>query len=222
VTAMRTRRGFDENKIRNVEEPRRQRNVVDLTIRFSTCQRVVRAGQPLEVEIAMRLAATLKQAEPRLLRVAGRLCASSADARDLVQDTFERAMRLGIPADVRNPCAWLTTTMHHLFIDRCRVQARQPAQELLREDHESMMPPDRVEDEPPWTKLTLEDVQSALPELEPIYRDVYVMHTFEGRSYEAIAKRLQIDRVTVGTRLTRARKRLREVLSKRLGPEPRS
>ena len=46
------------------------------------------------------------------------------------------------------------------------------------------------------------------------------MYTFERRSYEAIAARLGVDRVTVGTRLSRARKRLREVLSNRRETKP--
>jgi RNA polymerase sigma-70 factor (ECF subfamily) len=169
----------------------------------------------------MSLAATWKHAEPRLLKVAERLCTGSADARDLVQDTFERAMRQGIPPDLRNPCAWLTTIMHHLFIDRCRAVARQPVHEPLQDAHDHLMPPRVVDDEPAWNRLTLADVRAALPKLETKYREVYEMHTFEGRSYEDISTVLKIDRVTVGTRLTRARKKLREVLSVGLNGENR-
>jgi RNA polymerase sigma-70 factor (ECF subfamily) len=190
-----------------------------LTIGFPACQRVVRAGAPLEVEVAMSLAATWKHAEPRLLKVAERLCASPADARDLVQDTFERAMRQGIPSDLRNPCAWFTTIMHHLFIDRCRALARQPMQEPLHEAHDNTIPSRVVDEEPVWNKLTVADVRAALPKIETKYREVYEMHTFEGRSYEDISTVLKIDRVTVGTRLTRARKKLREVLSAGLNGE---
>lgn len=162
----------------------------------------------------MRLAATWKHAEPQLRRLAERLCRSPADAADLVQDTFVRAARTSAPSDVRNPCAWLTTILHNLFIDRCRAEARRPVQEALDDAHEAIADlEDR--DEPPWGELTVEDVRTALSELDPIYRDVYMMHTFEARSYEAIAARLKIDRVTVGTRLSRARKMLREVLSRR-------
>lgn len=168
----------------------------------------------------MRLAATWKHAEPQLRKLAARLCRGKADAADLLQDTFERAAKLGISADVRNPCAWLTTIMHNLFIDRCRSDARKPAQEALCDAHESIMQPGEPEDEPPWAELTIEDVRAALPEIDRIYRDVYVMHSFEGRTYEAIAARLKIDRVTVGTRLSRARRMLREVLSRRRENKP--
>jgi RNA polymerase sigma-70 factor (ECF subfamily) len=167
----------------------------------------------------MRLAATWKHAEPQLRRLAERMCRSRADAADLVQDTFVRAAKVGIPIEVRNPSAWLTTTMHHLFIDRCRAEARKPTQEPLSVVHEGVVQYQR-EPEPAWCELSIDDVHAALPELEPIYREVYAMYTFEHRSYEAIAARLGIDRVTVGTRLSRARRMLREVLSKRRETKP--
>jgi RNA polymerase sigma factor (sigma-70 family) len=65
--------------------------------------------------------------------------------------------------------------------------------------------------------VSLDDVKLALESIDPPYRDVYVMHTFEGQSYEVIAERLKISRVTVGTRLTRTRKQLRKLLVKRFG-----
>jgi RNA polymerase sigma-70 factor (ECF subfamily) len=190
-----------------------------LTVRISTGQRVVRAARPLEREGAMRLAATWKHAEPQLRRLAERLCRSHADAADLVQDTFERAAKVGMPIDVRNPGAWLTTAMHHLFIDRCRAEARRPVQEELTEAHERIVQRE-LEPEPAWCELSTDDVRAALLELEPIFREAYAMYTFERRSYEAIAARLGVDRVTVGTRLSRARKRLREVLSNRRETKP--
>jgi RNA polymerase sigma-70 factor (ECF subfamily) len=167
----------------------------------------------------MRLAATWKHAEPQLRRLAQRLCRSRADAADLVQDTFVRAAKAGIPVEVRNPSAWLTTTMHHLFIDRCRAEARRPVQEAFSVAHEAVVQHER-EPEPAWCELSVDDVRAALPEIDPIFRDVYAMYTFEHRSYEAIASRLGIDRVTVGTRLSRARRALRAVLSNTRGTKP--
>jgi RNA polymerase sigma-70 factor (ECF subfamily) len=63
------------------------------------------------------------------------------------------------------------------------------------------------------------DLRDATDELGPVYREVYVLHTFEHRSYDDIARELGIPRVTVGTRLHRARKKLREVLEARLAQE---
>lgn len=164
----------------------------------------------------------MADAEPVLSRIAERLCASSADARDLVQDTFERVTRQGLPSDVRNPCAWLAKSMHNLFIDRCRTAARRPNHEPLADQHADLTPLEVDPPEPAWTLITVEDVREALAEIDATYSEVYVLHTFEHRSYEQIAERLSIQRVTVGTRLNRARKKLREVLVKRFGLEEAS
>lgn len=168
------------------------------------------------------LEAALVDAEPVLTRIAERLCANAADARDLVQDTFERVTRQGLPSDVRNPCAWLAKSMHNLFIDRCRSAARRPNHEPLAEQHADITQLEADSPEPAWTMITVEDVREALTELDAAYREVYVLYTFERRSYEQIAERLSIQRVTVGTRLNRARKKLREVLVKRFGLEDAS
>lgn len=166
--------------------------------------------------------AAIVDAEPALIRLAERLCGSRADVLDLVQDTFERAMRQGIPAGVRSPRAWLATIMHNLFVDRCRAAARRPSHEELDEEHGGIVPLEAHPPEPSWSRITVDDIRVALDELDPAFRDVYVAYTFEHRSYEQIAEQLSIQRITVGTRLTRARKKLREILGKRFGVETAS
>ena len=165
----------------------------------------------------------LVDAEPVLRGVAERLCATAADAEDLVQDTLERAMRQGLPGDVQNPLAWLVTMMRNLFIDRFRAAARIPPHtsldELRDNVHDNVTSLDIDNQEPAWSRATIEDVRAALETVSSMYREVYILHTFERLSYEAIAERLKVSRVTVGTRLTRARLRLRKVLVGQLGPE---
>lgn len=174
----------------------------------------------LPIESSDRLAAALADAEPSLKRLARRLCSGSADAHDLVQDTFERAVRRGIPVKVRSPRAWLATIMHHLFLDRCRAVARRPIPaELGNNVSGDVVQLEPEVEDPAWTQITVEDIRDALDKVEPVYRDVYCMHTFEHLSHGQIAQRLSIPRLTVATRLHRARRRLREVLVKRFGLE---
>jgi len=165
------------------------------------------------------LEAVLLDAEPALRRLAERLCAGHADVHDLMQDTFERATRQGIPDGVRSTRAWLATIMHNLFVDRCRALARRPNHEQLDDDHGDVLPLEAHPPEPAWSRITVEDIRDALDEIEPSFRDVYISYSFEHRSYEQIADQLAIQRVTVGTRLTRARKKLRAILGKRFGVE---
>ena len=195
--------------------------VVSLTVSSSACQPSTGMADSVESVTgqATTLQAVLADAIPILTKLAEKLCDTAADAKVLVQDTAERAMRQGLPADIRNPRAWLTTMMHNLFIDRCRATARAPQHEPLGEVHDNVTPLEVAGLEPPWSRVTLDDVHAALDDIGESYREVYVLHTFEHHSYEQIADHLKISPVTVGTRLTRARKELRKVLVARMGTE---
>jgi RNA polymerase sigma-70 factor (ECF subfamily) len=166
------------------------------------------------------LALALADVAPALRRLAERLCGKSVDAHDLLQDTFERALRQGIPPGARSLLAWLSTIMHNLFIDRHRAAARQPPHEALAAEHGmTELEPDASE--PAWSQISFDDIRDALEAIEPVYRDVYVLHTFEHLSFGQIAKKLSIQPIVVSTRLSRARKKLRAVLVKRFGLEGR-
>jgi RNA polymerase sigma-70 factor (ECF subfamily) len=165
------------------------------------------------------LKAVFGQVQPTLMRMAERMCGNRADAEDVLQETFLRAVRHGIPPEVRNVAAWLTTMLKNAIVDRCRSMKRRPSHEPMTDNHDGLtqLEPDGLE--PAWSNITLDDIRDALDALEPVYREVYRLHTFEDRTYDQIAHQLGIQRVTVGTRLNRARKKLREVLVARFGLE---
>jgi len=170
-----------------------------------------------EVDRGRGLRDALREAEPFLRSLALRMCRNEQDARDLVQDTFEHALRASAaqPANVR---AYLAVILKHLFIDRCRKVARRPSVVSL-EDHDHDLATPELEPMPAWSRASVADVRAALEELDPDFRRVYEMHVFEHRSYDEIARTLGIQRLTVGSRLTRARQRLRAILCRRLGEE---
>ncbi|HEX3764311.1 MAG TPA: RNA polymerase sigma factor [Kofleriaceae bacterium] len=161
------------------------------------------------------LEAVFAEVRPTLLRLAERLCGNLTDAEDVVQETFLRAVH-GLPHDVRNVAAWLTTTLRNVGLDHLRKRKRRPSHEPIT-DHDALTQLEPDVPEPDWDNLTIDDIRDAVEVLEPAYRDVYRLHTFEGLSYKQVAERLGIQRVTVGTRLNRARGKLREVLFARFG-----
>jgi RNA polymerase sigma-70 factor (ECF subfamily) len=165
------------------------------------------------------LEAVFAEVRPALLRMAERICGNRADAEDVLQDTFLRAVRHGIPPDIRNIAAWLTTMLRNAIVDDCRKKKRRPNQEAMTDLHDGVIQLEPDGPEPTWSRITIDDIRDALDALDPVYREVYQLHTFEGRTYEQIARHLGIQRVTVGTRLNRARKKLREVLVARFGLE---
>jgi RNA polymerase sigma-70 factor (ECF subfamily) len=153
---------------------------------------------------------------PVLLRHATRLTRDSADASDLVQDTLERALRRAESfRSGSNLRAWLLTILTHLFIDRCRRCDRDSRLETVDEDQLAAPVSDEVV--PPWADLTQDEVRDALEQLEPVFREPYELHALEHMSYQAVALRLRIPVATVGTRLSRARQRLRALLEAKIG-----
>ena len=160
------------------------------------------------------------QYEALLYSRAIRLLHSPQDAWDLVQDTFERALR-GYPRFQQgsNLRVWLMTIMQHLFIDRCRKQSREPAAEPI--DEEQMATPEPASATGAgWEQITDQQVADALAQLESPFREVYQLRLLDNCSYDEIAERLTIPRATVGTRLMRARKKLRETLLQGLEDPP--
>lgn len=156
---------------------------------------------------------------PVLRAVARNLVRNPAEVEDLVQDVFERALRAVDQIDLgANPRGWMVTILHNLHIDRCRQRARMlphvPCDEVV-----IAMPEDR--DPPVWSAMTTDDIRRAAALLPEELREVYVRFALDGRSYVEIARALGIPKATVGTRLSRARARLKQLLTARLGERGR-
>ena len=161
-----------------------------------------------------RFEAFAAEHEPQLRAVALRLTGNAADAADLVQDCFERAFRNYDKLEPgTNPRAWVVTILHNMFIDRCRRGRREPLRVAV-EDVALAAPEPANDPDPVWATLTAEDLRGALAQLDADFRDVYRMHALENRSYKEIATALGIPSATVGTRLSRARDKLRRLLAR--------
>jgi RNA polymerase sigma-70 factor (ECF subfamily) len=108
--------------------------------------------------------------------------------------------------DGANERAWLSRVMHNLFIDWIRRR------DARREDALTTDVPARArDDEAWWLSLTSEDVMRVLDKLPEEQRSAFRMFAFDGKSYDQIAAALRIAKATVGTRILRARLRIREI-----------
>jgi RNA polymerase sigma-70 factor (ECF subfamily) len=141
---------------------------------------------------------------------------SPVDACDLVQDTLERGLRhfeqFRPGTNIR---VWLFTIMFHIFIDRCR-----------RRSHEQLMEPVSAEEVPApepeeanaWEGINAAQLRRALSQLESPFREIVELHCERRCSYREISERLSIPLGTVGTRLLRARRKLRTLLEQDSAP----
>jgi len=149
--------------------------------------------------------------------LAAKLCRSRFDPDDLVQEVLERAIVHfdTLPPDV-NHRAWMARVMHNLFIDWVRRRQSAPASAAIDDLALAAPPP-----EAPawWESLDAEDVRARLRELPDDQREAFELFAFDGLSYQEIAASLRIPRTTVGTRILRARRRLKELFMKAAGRE---
>jgi RNA polymerase sigma factor (sigma-70 family) len=145
--------------------------------------------------------------EPTLTKVARRLLGNDADARDLVQDTFERAMRAWPHLrEKSHGREWLTRILHSQFLDRARAARRssvEPDESISESDTwEANLPP----------RISEALVRAAVEALAPDLRQVVDLCYLQQKSYREVAEILNLPISTVKTRVRRARLRLRELL----------
>lgn len=151
---------------------------------------------------------------PILHIVARGLCRDATEREELVQDVYEKALRAIKTIDLAaNPRGWMVTILHNLHIDRCRRRARMKPH--IPSDDVPIAAPEVVE-APAWSGLGSEDVRRAVAKLPDELRATYTLFALEGRSYNDVAQTLGIPKATVGTRLSRARARLKEMLTAEL------
>lgn len=151
---------------------------------------------------------------PSLRRRAARMCKGHRDADDIVQDALVRALKrrdaLRAPESARG---WLLSIVSSTFIDQVRRRRARPQEVAM-----AVEPADEAEpaDEPSWSRLSMTDICLAVEQLPDDVRDTFRMFALEGRDYVAIAAIQGVPKATVGTRIHRARRRLRELLQARL------
>ena len=127
--------------------------------------------------------------------------ASPADAEDAVQDVFLKLLTARPQfRDDEHEKAWLIRATLHRACDMARMAERRT---LPLEDAEVL--PGRELPEP-------SPILSAVQALPAKYSAVIHLYYYEGYSIKEISKLLQIPLPTVGTRLSRGRERLRQLL----------
>ncbi len=146
--------------------------------------------------------------QPTLLAVARKLCRSGFDPDDLVQDVLMKTVANfdRLPEGI-NHVAWMTRVMHNLFIDQVRRRAKRETSPIDENVVQAPVPEDRAW----WESLDAEDIRAAMPKLPDELRAAFELFAFEGLSYKEIGVRLGVPVATVGTRVLRARRRLRVV-----------
>jgi len=140
------------------------------------------------------------------------LTRSDADAEDVVQDAYVRALRAF--SSLRNDDArsWLLTIVRNTWYGRF-PRARIVSQTTVYDDATHDRPDTGLDpEELVMQQQAVESVQQAVQELPADFREVIVLRELEGLSYKEIAAVAGIPIGTVMSRLSRARERLLAIL----------
>jgi RNA polymerase sigma-70 factor (ECF subfamily) len=143
------------------------------------------------------------------------LTQDAADADDLVQETYAKALR-GFSSfqPGTNFRAWIYRILRNSFLSsRTGLKTSVP----LDEDAVEIVAADNTTPESLLIEqATREMVQAAIEELPVHFREVLLLCEVEEMSYQEIAETLAVPAGTVMSRLSRARKALRGILQKKL------
>jgi RNA polymerase sigma-70 factor (ECF subfamily) len=143
-------------------------------------------------------------------RFAYRLSGTVADAEDLSQQAFLIAhQKLHQLRDASDGRAWLFTITRNCFWRNCQRKRPVAAADLELDVGDIV----DASDDDTLDPFDSEQLQAALNELPEEFRVVVAMFYFEELSYREIAESLKLPQGTVMSRLSRAKRRLREMLS---------
>jgi len=132
------------------------------------------------------------------------------DAQDVVQEAYIRALKGFHGFRGGNGRAWLLTIVRNAAYTWLNKHASdQKWVPYLEEKHAEIISIDQSANESRMEKRR-EDLHSALERLPPEFRDVIILYEIEGLSYKEMALSLGVPVGTVMSRLSRARRRLRE------------
>ncbi|HCS63518.1 MAG TPA: RNA polymerase subunit sigma-70 [Cellvibrio sp.] len=138
---------------------------------------------------------------PMLRRFAYSLTGSAHDADDLLQNTLERLLSRGVPADVEL-AKWAFRVCRNIWIDEYRARKiRQRNAYSLEEIEEPAVDGEQTI----FDQITLGEVNAAMDKLPDDQRSIMALVALQGMSYKDVAETLGIPAGTVMSRLARAR-----------------
>jgi RNA polymerase sigma factor (sigma-70 family) len=141
------------------------------------------------------------------------LTKNDADAEDVVQDAYVRALRFFSSLRGEDARAWLLTIVRNTWYGRFPRRAGTGPMPVAGEDADDRADTSLDPEAQVIQQQTVEQVRRGLEALPTDFREVLVLRELEGLSYKEIATIVGIPLGTVMSRLARARERLADVLA---------
>ena len=144
------------------------------------------------------------------------------EARDLVQETFAKALKgLGTFKEGTNFRAWMFRILRNTFLtSRSGLERRSTEQEDEEGLGESAAASEDTPEEALVRRADIELVRKAIARLPAAFQEVLLLADIEEMKYQEVADTLDIPIGTVMSRLARARKQVREHILESAGRKP--
>ncbi len=149
----------------------------------------------------------VRENSARIFAMCFSMLSNREDAEDITQQVFLRGF-----SDIKQLCdiskfsAWITQIAKRMCLDLMRRRK-------LNKIALKRIAVDNVKDEPVYDDNKYSRLQSALMQLKEEYRLPLMLYYFDGKSTKKIAESLEITVDLAHTHLSRARKKLRQLLS---------
>jgi RNA polymerase sigma-70 factor (ECF subfamily) len=185
------------------------------------------AGSGFDYQLARRIAGGDMQAfeelyqryHRRVFSLCLRMTNNFAEAEDLTQEIFIHVHRkIGGFRGESTMMTWL----HRVSVNKVLMHFRKSSVRLERTTKDDALPEPKVKDAETRSQMLAVNrlaLRSAIAQLSPGYRVVFILHEIEGYEHEEIAR---ICGTAVGTsksQLHKARMRLRQLLKQELQPQ---
>jgi len=156
----------------------------------------------------------MERYEAKLMRYGRKFLGDTDAVKDYVQEAFIKAYEHLQSFDVRQRFSpWMYRIAHNTFANALRTKSRNP---VFAVDLDTFVPHAAYEDSAEREreqKIMREAIDAGLDRIAPKYREVLVLYYLEEFSYKEIADVLRVPVGTVGIRLSRARKELKQHLN---------
>lgn len=154
--------------------------------------------------------------EPKLKRYARKFLSFQEDIDDLVQDVFIKSYTNIQSFDTSMRFSpWIYRIAHNVFVNELKRKTRHGFGFFDADAILPLFPAKETADGDTIAEEIKEEMSVLVDSLAVKYKEVLLLHYYEGLSYQEISDVLQIPVTTVGVRMTRARAKLQTLYQKK-------
>lgn len=149
----------------------------------------------------------------KMMGVALRYINDKDSASDVVQDSFIKAFsKIKKYTSSGSFEGWLRRIVSNTAID----QIRKKKKEMFLQNEENLEAEIEIEDESIYQNINMSEIVSAVSELSNGYRAVFNLYVMEGYTHQEIGEILDISPGTSKSNYSKAKKKLKSILIKKL------